>query len=123
METARSIAKLGFRRWYERQLFESFAWLVTCLLSGIAFAAICESVGFDRPGLTPYLTLIALYFVGLVAVTTWRHFWSKLSRTQDFAKSAVCARCEAYGLLDVIELSERIPVRCRRCGHEWRMAP
>ncbi|MGI9332942.1 MAG: hypothetical protein ACR2RL_07255 [Gammaproteobacteria bacterium] len=121
METAQSIAKLGFRRWHERQLYESFAWLATCLLSGVAFASILEFVGFSRPGLAPYLTLIVLYVVGLMAVTTWRCFWAKLSAAQDFAKSAVCGRCDAYGLLDVMEVSESIPVRCRHCGNEWRL--
>ena len=32
MEPARSIGRLGFRKWYERRLIESHAWLVTALL-------------------------------------------------------------------------------------------
>ena len=38
MEPARSIGKLGFRRWYERQLIESHAWLITCFLCALAIA-------------------------------------------------------------------------------------
>ncbi len=121
-EPARSISRLGFRRWYERQLFESFAWLTTCLLCGVAFAAILEFVGLRTPGLTPLLTITVLYFVGLIGVTAWRTFWSRLSRAQGYADGATCRRCDTYGLFEVMGEARSIPVRCRRCGHEWTIA-
>ena len=122
MEPAHSIARLGFRRWYERQLFESFAWLTTCILSGVVFAAIIEFVGFSTPGYT-LLTLTVLYFVGLIGLTAWRTFWSQLTRAQEYSTSAKCMKCGAYGLLDVTDESSAVPVRCRKCSHEWRLSP
>ena len=121
VEPAHSIARLGFRRWYERQLFESFAWLTTCILSGVVFAATIEFVGFGSPGYT-LLTLTVLYFIGLMGFTAWRTFWRKLMAAQDYAGSAVCAGCGAYGMLEVLRESSPVPVRCRRCGHQWRLA-
>ena len=47
-EPARSIEKLGFKRWYERQLIESHAWLVSCILCSLAICAVLELVGFRR---------------------------------------------------------------------------
>ncbi|MGH8742527.1 MAG: hypothetical protein ACREUN_16515, partial [Burkholderiales bacterium] len=44
-EPARSIERMGFKRWYERQLLESHAWLVTCILSAFAICAALELVG------------------------------------------------------------------------------
>jgi len=123
MEPASSITRLGFRRWYERQLFESFAWLTTCLLSGVAFAAVLEFVGVTGPGVRPWFTLVVLYFIGLMGITAFRTFWSLLKRAQGYADRAICPGCSAYGLLDVTADSERVPVRCRQCGEEWSIAP
>ena len=123
MEPAKSIARLGFRRWYERQLIESFAWLTTCLLSGVLFAAIVELVGFATPGLAFYVTLVVLYVVGLMAVNTFMRFWKRFERAQIYARLAVCPACRAYGLFDVIDPAGRAAVRCRRCGHDWRLEP
>ena len=44
-EPARSIEKMGFKRWYERQLLESHAWLVSCILCALAVCAVLELVG------------------------------------------------------------------------------
>ena len=35
----------GFRDWYQHQLFEAFAWLTTCILSGVVIATILEFIG------------------------------------------------------------------------------
>jgi hypothetical protein len=123
MEPARSIARLGFRRWYERQLFESFAWLTTCLLSGVVFAAVIEFVGLTGPGLRPYVAIVVLYVVGLMGVSAWRTFWRLLRRAQSYADRAVCPGCGAYGLLEVTAESEAVAVRCRRCARQWEMSP
>ena len=39
MDPTASIRRLGFRRWYERELIKSHGALVTCLLSGLTLAA------------------------------------------------------------------------------------
>ena len=60
-EPARSIGKLGFRKWYERRLIESHAWLITCFLCSLAIAASLEGVSFTRAESLP---LLAFVFVG-----------------------------------------------------------
>ncbi|MDX1431227.1 MAG: hypothetical protein R3286_02140 [Gammaproteobacteria bacterium] len=122
MDPARDITRLGFQRWYERQMYEAYAWLTTCLLSGVAFTAIIELVGFATPGLTPYLTLVILYFVGLMALMSFRRFWRMLSRAQIYADKATCTRCNTYGVFDTNNELDQLLARCRKCGHEWRMA-
>ena len=37
-EPARSIGKLGFRKWYERRLIEGHAWLISCFLCALGIA-------------------------------------------------------------------------------------
>ena len=110
---------IGFRRWYERQMYEAYAWLTTCLLSGVAFAAIIEMVGFATPGAGPLLTLTVLYFVGLIALMSFRRFWMMLSRAQAYADRATCTKCETYGAFEVSGDLERIAARCSKCGYEW----
>lgn len=111
--------KPGFRRWHERQLLESFAWLTLCLLSGILFATILEFIGFGTPGLTPLITLLVLYGIGLMGVAAWRRFWAVFSHAQHCANRASCPQCGAYGLFDVADGAGPIPATCRRCGHHW----
>ncbi len=49
MEPAAGIGKLGFSRWYERELIEGHAWLITCFLCMLAIAACVESMSFRGP--------------------------------------------------------------------------
>ena len=123
MEPADSIQRLGFRRWYERQLYESFAWLTTCLLCGAAFAAVFEFIGFKGGGAWPMLTLLVLYVVGMLGLTAWRASRQSLTRAQDYAGRATCSRCSAYGLFDVKAAASRVGVQCRKCGNEWPLGP
>lgn len=123
MEPAHSIAKIGFRRWYERQLFYSFAWLTTCLLCAVIIVAILELVGFSAPGITPYLTIIVLYFVGLMGFHSWVLFARKIRQAQRYANHSTCEVCGCYGRYDVLTDAARFNVKCRQCAHEWTIEP
>ena len=122
MEHAGRMKPIGFRSWYARQLYEAYAWLTTCLLGGIVFAAIIEMVGFHTPGLTPLVTLTILYFVGLMTMMSFRRFWIMLARAQAYADKAICKGCDTYGAFQLTRVTERISVRCGKCGHEWIIA-
>ena len=50
MELADDIRKRGFKKWYERQLIESHAYLVTCFLCMILVTALMEQSASARPG-------------------------------------------------------------------------
>ena len=54
---ADAIRKLGFKKWYERQLIESHVYLVTCFLCLILVVAVLEGFSFRAPGLQPLVTL------------------------------------------------------------------
>jgi hypothetical protein len=42
-DPASGIRRLGFRRWYERQLLESHFWLVSCILAMLLVAVCIET--------------------------------------------------------------------------------
>jgi hypothetical protein len=121
-EPARAIAKLGFRKWYERQLIEAHAWLVTALLVAIVIAVALEGVSFRKP-LLQVVPIVGLLFVGgLICWHAVRRFHVLLAQANRLAEDSTCAGCGAYGRFDVTEsFAERMRVRCRKCGNEWML--
>ncbi|HEX4886010.1 MAG TPA: hypothetical protein VFX05_17850 [Casimicrobiaceae bacterium] len=124
-----SLRRGGFRRWYERQLIESHAWLVTAFLALIMMAVALETVEFGASLANALaLTLVALSGGGLM-LYAWQRFTALLTRAESLAVQAVCSECRAYGRFDVLQardsaesLSGRsLRVRCRNCAHEWTM--
>lgn len=120
IETARSIAKLGFKRWYERQLIESHVWLVTCLLCGIAIAASLEMVSFRNPG-TAIITLAFVFTAGLIIVHGLRRYQLLMALAEQLASRSVCTGCNSYARFRAMDENPRMKVQCRKCGHEWTL--
>jgi len=110
MEPAHSIGKLGFRRWYERRLLESFGWLAVCMLCAFVIGAVLEMIGLRTPGLTPLVTLVVLYFIGLAGVRASQRFAGVLSEAQRFANRSTCPQCGCYGRFTVLSETARIYV-------------
>ena len=110
---------LKFNRWYERQLFTGFAWLVSCLLCGFLFAAIVEYVAKYSSGIFTLISLIVLYGIGIGCIELFRRFWMQLSFAQYCANAATCSDCGSYGLFEVRKDTWPIYARCQKCDHRW----
>jgi hypothetical protein len=127
MKLAEGIRKIGFRRWYERQLIESHLYLVSCLLCLVMVMACLEGFSFRAPGLEPYLRLAAM--VGGAALCMWAlaRYKAILDVAELAAERSVCEKCATYGILEVTGarageadmVLTPTSVRCRKCGHEW----
>ncbi len=90
----------GFRHWYERQLLECHAWLVSCFLGIICAASGIEVSGHGATGTR--LLGLALTVAGIVmAYYSWRRYRAMLALAE--------------------RLGEKVwlQARCRRCGHDW----
>lgn len=118
LETARAIGKLGFRRWYERQLIESHLWLVTALLCGFTIVAFLEATDFGDPG-TAALGSVFVFVAGLVCWHGLRRFLLLMQQAQRLASQTNCPRCQAYARFEILDQNARMRVRCRGCAHEW----
>jgi hypothetical protein len=125
-----AIRKRGFRRWYERQLYESHAHLVTGLLSLIGMAVTVEMVEF-RKTVDGFLTLVAVAAAGGgLCLFTWRQFTRRLALAEYVAARATCKACGAYGRFEIQGSRPAaqspagcvLEVRCRACSHEWPIA-
>jgi hypothetical protein len=115
------IRRVGFRRWYERQLIESHAWLVACFLAIVLVAAGFELLTMER-GPLDFAFDAALIGSGLlVCWIAWRRY-ARLMLVADFiGDQANCPSCAHYGFR--FEGVERVPLtilaRCPKCGHGW----
>jgi hypothetical protein len=124
---AQDIARLGFRRWYERQLIESHLWLVTGVLSGILIVALIEDFS-PRAGAFPLLSLLLILAAAPLAAWALRRYIHLLQRAEWLAEQCTCPACAAYGAVRVVEAAlppagdDGLPamrVACRKCGHCW----
>ena len=136
MTSAEGIHKLGFRRWYERQLIEGHVYLVTCVLSMILVAACLEQMEWRGPVLQVVLMLSVIAAAGALCIVSLRRYNFLLCRAECLGAQSNCPHCSAYGVLQVTAAGtgERRPdgaaqlndnpwirVRCKKCSHEWLM--
>jgi hypothetical protein len=135
MELAEGIRKIGFARWYERQLIEAHLYLVTAFLCLILLAACLEGFSSRAPGLEPLIRLAGVFAGCCVGVWAIRRYGAILGVAESAAGQSVCKKCASYGRLEVIGAGLLAPrvrtvkvphpplpalaVRCRKCGNEW----
>ena len=137
MDPTSSIRRLGFRRWYERELIKSHAALVTCLLSGLTLAAMMESL-FGTTGWT-FVSMVGIAFAaGAIGWLSWRSYITILQRAELYGERSNCPSCNAYGRFTVLttgmdqepgRVAEAVAplnaawlrVQCKQCGTAWRM--
>lgn len=111
--------QLKFKNWHERQLYVSFAWLVSCLMCGFLFATVVEYVAKYASGIFTIISLVGLYVIGIAAIELFRRFWMQFSFTQHCASEATCTTCGSFGLFQVRRNTWPIYARCEKCDHQW----
>jgi len=132
MGLSEGIRRIGFRRWYERQLIESHVYLVTCFLCLVAALACFEEFSWRLPAWELALRFVAMFAGGAVCVWTAQRYLSMLFFALGAAEHSVCEKCGAYrglelsgaalhrhGAEDEEDNPPPVGVRCRKCGHEW----
>ncbi len=134
MDTIARIRKLGFRKWYERQLIESHLYLTTCFLGIIAVASSIELFG-GRKGPGGVVVALAVGLGGVwVCLFCWERYKRIMMVAEHIGDNATCARCNAYARFTVIDAGRALhaepvdienpkevwlKVHCRKCGNEW----
>lgn len=118
MTPIEGIAKLGFRRWYERQLLEGHAWLVSCVLCLIAIFAMLEELSLRGP-LARALACGALtVLAGLLAIYALQKYRLIMEQAERYGEHSTCARCGAYGRFTLLAGTT---VECRKCANRWSL--
>jgi hypothetical protein len=117
MKLAEGIRKVGFRKWYERELLTGHAHLALLLMCVLGLMTALEASSrytsaADR--------LVAVLVCAAAGVWTLRRYLFLLARAEAIAHQADCPHCGAYGRLTCLaEHEEAVDVRCRQCGHDW----
>lgn len=124
---ADGIQRVGFRKWYERELLSSHAHMALALVAAVAMMASFEAFHGASAG----EKILNTGFVLLcAAVTLWamRRYLYLLMHAEELANQANCGQCEAYGLLKLQDAQDRrpqaqrlVPVCCKRCGFQWNL--
>jgi hypothetical protein len=138
MDIAARIRRVGFRKWYERQLIESHLAFTTCFLAGITVAACLEALTFAELGWKPAALLAAIFGAIVVGWRSWRRYITVLERAELYGSRSCCPACKAYARFEILASglvtegpyldpeARPLPypwlrVRCRKCGTAWRM--
>ena len=138
MDPTSSIRKLGFRKWYERQLIDCHLALTTCFLSLLTVAACLESVNLQEFGWKPVM-LLGIVFVGIgFGWLSWKRYIRVLERAERYGERSSCPHCKTYARFEILSTGmDQVPgpaatavapldaawirVQCRKCGTAWRM--
>ena len=123
---AEGIRRLGFRKWYERELLASHVHMALAVLAAVGLLAAFEAFAGASVGEKLLNTVFVLFCAG---VTLWslRRYSYLLMHAENLANQASCPRCEAYGLFKLASHAAEqpearrglVPVCCKRCGFEW----
>jgi hypothetical protein len=131
MDLTEGIRKIGFRRWYERQLIESHLYLISGVLCLFTSMASLEGFNLRLPAWEILLRLCAMVGGTAFCLWTWRRYLMMLGVAEHAAERSVCEKCETYRGLELSRNAAHeaggsvegvlspVGVRCRRCGHEW----
>ena len=118
---ADGIARVGFRKWYERELLSSHVHMLLAFLSVIALLGSMEAF---RGGSVNEKLINVLFIVICAAVGLWalRRYLFLLMRAEDIANQANCPDCGEYGRFTVVATNHggsETQVCCRKCAHKW----
>ncbi|HEX5092859.1 MAG TPA: hypothetical protein VFV84_09260 [Burkholderiales bacterium] len=120
MHPAGSIGRLGFQRWYERELLLSHSWLVACLLCAFALLALLEDLNLAEAGWRGVPVAVTAFAAGCVAWYALARYLTMLMRALHVAERSTCPRCGTHGKYRLVGATPRsMAVRCRQCDSEW----
>lgn len=130
MASMRQLVAWGFRRWYERQLIESHAWLVSSFLCLILAVSGLEIAGnAARWGKVGGALLTAIGAVG--GWFSYRRYRAMLDLAERLGEDATCPNCGRYAKFEIEQASPdgdapenaevHVAARCRHCEARWML--
>jgi hypothetical protein len=120
---AEAVGRIGFRKWYERQLLSSHAHMVLAFLATVGLLGSLEALRGATAGekVLNVLGVIACAAIGLWAL---RRYLFLLTRAEEIANQANCQGCGEYGRFKVVgsPAASEAEVRCHKCAHCWTIS-
>jgi hypothetical protein len=138
LDPTSSIRRLGFRKWYERELIKCHGALVTCFLCGLTVAALLEQAMGAAMGWGPLSMLFIVFGAAVLGFASWRTYITVLERAERYGQRSSCPSCKAYARFRILATGQDtlpgaaaasvaplgtawLRVECRKCGTAWRI--
>ncbi len=122
---AEGIRRVGFRKWYERELLSSHAHMLLAFLCVIALMGSMEA--FSGSSASGKLVNVALVLIsGGIGLWALRRYLYLLMHAEQVANQANCPQCTTYGSMTLVEENRRngqALVCCKKCAHQWTIEP
>ena len=122
MNLGEGLRKHSFRKWYERELLGSHAYMVLLLLCTIGLLAAFEVYSKGSSLNDKLIDVAAVMVFTVVGAWSLRRYLYLLMRAERVANQAVCKCCDTYGKLSLVREdreANQVTVRCKKCQHEW----
>ena len=116
-----SFKRIGFRKWYERQLLSSHAHMVLAFLSAIALVGSMEAYR-GATGDAQFVNVMFVVACAGIGVWALRRYLYLLMRAEQAANQASCPECGDYGRFRIVGHRPRVQeldVCCRKCERGW----
>jgi hypothetical protein len=122
VRASHAIQRIGFRKWYERELLRSHANLVLLLLATLGLLGCAEAYRRSAPLMDQLQVMACAVASAAIAILALRRYLYRLKHAEHVAGQAVCAQCDTYARFETTDVSDggtRLQVRCRKCAHRW----
>ncbi|MFC5607061.1 hypothetical protein [Variovorax soli] len=129
MNERRIIQRVGFRKWYERELLQCHGHLVLLLLCFVGLLGGIELLGSHGSLQVRLAALACVVASAIVGHRALRRYLLMLGHAQHMAEQASCPVCGTYARWDIEDEQaqegapqSRLHVRCRHCASTWNIA-
>jgi len=116
------IRRLGFRKWYERELLQSHAHLALTFLCAVGLLAAFDAAMQFTSWTDRVIDALGIIACGGIGYWALRRYLYLLMHAESVANQADCPQCGVYArftLVDGVAAAPSVHVRCRACAHQW----
>jgi ABC-type nickel/cobalt efflux system permease component RcnA len=123
LDLAEGVRRVGFRKWYERELLTSHAHMILAVLAVIGMLGSFEGMRGDVSA--DQRTINVAFVILSAAIGLWalRRYLFLLTRAEEIANQASCESCGEYGRFKVMRAQGAFDtdVSCSKCEHRWHI--
>jgi hypothetical protein len=122
VQLTEGIRRLGFRKWYERELMNSHAHMALTFICGVGMLAAFEAASQFRSWSDQLIDALAILALGAVGLWALRRYLYLLTHAESVANQANCPQCGVYARFRLVEHAPAragVAVTCRDCAHQW----
>ena len=123
---AHRLQRVGFRKWYERQLVDGHISLVTAFLCVIAIACGAELVSIKDQSIGIIGNAVLIFGSAVIGWAAIKRYQRVLVEAEWMGEQANCGGCGRYGfsmtkdhLLQPSHDKWMIKAHCKKCAHQW----